>query len=51
MTNRSDHVKIVFGADDENECVDAVRERLSERADVVSVRGGPRVAVDGTGGR
>ena len=30
-------MRIAFGADDENECVDAVRARLSERAEVVAV--------------
>ena len=30
-------LRIAFGADDENECVDAVRTRLAERADLVAV--------------
>jgi ribose 5-phosphate isomerase B len=30
-------LRIAFGADDTNECVDAVRRRLEERAEVVTV--------------
>ena len=30
-------MRIAFGADDENDCVDAVRTRLAERAELVTV--------------
>ena len=33
-------MRIAFGADDENDCVDAVRRRLAERAELVTVPAG-----------
>jgi ribose 5-phosphate isomerase B len=33
-------MRVAFGADDENECVDAVRRRLAERAELVTVAEG-----------
>jgi ribose 5-phosphate isomerase B len=37
--SRTPSLRIAFGADDENECVDAVRARLASRAALVAVPG------------
>ena len=40
MSDAAGGTRIAFGADDENECVAAVRNRLTERAEIVAVPAG-----------
>jgi ribose 5-phosphate isomerase B len=37
MSDAAPVARIAFGADDQNECVTAVRDRLAERAEIVTV--------------